>query len=206
LGVVGGGRGGRGDAAGGTARPPGPPPRRRGVSWPGRSAAQPGRGGRPAEHMCCSCQGVPPQSWGCADDGVVGGSKLPARGRQTPGRGLMSDDGPQDAGDDVLRSVAARPGRRGRPSEAAAAGLVVRSSVAARPGCDGKPSRAAAAGHVVRSASRSIVGVEASAAHSRAVGPDERSKWSCRSRRAPQTPPPHTRPEPDAGRRPAECR
>ena len=36
-----------GDAAGGTARPPGPPARRRGVSRPGRSAAQPGRGGDP---------------------------------------------------------------------------------------------------------------------------------------------------------------
>ena len=44
LGVV----GGRGrDVAGGTARPPGPPARRRGVSRPDRSAAQPGRGGDP---------------------------------------------------------------------------------------------------------------------------------------------------------------
>ncbi len=42
--------------------------------------------------------------------------------------------------------VAARPGRMGRPSEAAAAGLVV----ASRPGRVGEPSEAAAAaGHVV---------------------------------------------------------
>ncbi len=57
-----------GDAAGGTARPPGPPARRRGVSRPGRSAAQPGRGGDPQS----------------AGDAVVGGSELPRATAQHP--------------------------------------------------------------------------------------------------------------------------
>ena len=36
--------------------------------------------------------------------------------------------------------------------------------------------------------------------------PAECRGWSCRSQRALRAPPPHTRPEPDAGRLPAECR
>jgi hypothetical protein len=57
----------------------------------------------------------------------------------------MPDDGPQGAGAEVW------------PSKAVAAGLIVRSSVASQPGRRGRTSEAAAAGLVVPPTSPSIM-------------------------------------------------